>query len=286
MGATAAPGTGRTGRIGRTGRTPGVSGSDQSYGRPMATRYDKDWNKGPDSDGDGLSDRFEEVVLRTDPLDRDTDDDGLNDKREKDFGSDPTDADSDDDGVRDGREVTIGTSPFLDDTDGDGTKDEAEIIAGTAHGPDEDGDGRADWVQSVRDADMDDDGLSDGEEMWLRTNFLSTNSDGDNIDDLDETLLGGDIGRSPSVFDGAPEIRVPDRPHHADDTPVLDTSPEGTIPHASADPPAIDPDPLANPAEVQLADQAISTDFAAPDETFETFETEVAVGDSGSDLLA
>jgi hypothetical protein len=123
----------------------------------------------------------------------------------------------------------------MDDTDGDGTKDRAEIIAGTAHAPDEDGDGTADWVQSVRDADMDADGLSDGEEMWLGTNLLDRNSDGDDIDDSQETQFGGDLGRSPSVMDGAPEIRVPDQPENPDITPDLDTSDPGTIPQAMTD---------------------------------------------------
>lgn len=235
----------------------------RSYGPTMATRYDKDWSHGPDSDGDGLSDRFETVVLGTDPHDRDSDDDGLNDKREKDFGSKPNDADSDDDGVPDGREVTVGTSPFLEDTDGDGTKDRAEIIAGTAHAPDEDGDGTADWVQSVRDADMDHDGLTDGEEMWLGTNILSANSDSDDIDDLQETQFGGDMGRSPSVFDGRLVPQVPDGPYQnprGTGLPQdLDTSPPGTIPEASYEPP---PEPLDPPTDFadssdQLADASL-----------------------------
>src|SRR5581483_11212221 len=150
----------------------------------MAKRYSKDWNRGPDSDGDGLSDSFEVNVLGTDPHKRDTDGDGLSDLREKDFGSNPLMFDTDGDGVGDGREVTVGTDPSMVDTDGDGVSDRDEIIAGTATAPDADHDGVADWVQSVRDADMDGDGLTDGEEQWLRTNILSPNSDGDDIGDL------------------------------------------------------------------------------------------------------
>jgi Bacterial TSP3 repeat len=249
-----------------------------SYGRPMATRYSKDWNRGPDSDGDGLSDSFERTVLGTDPNDRDTDDDGLNDLREKDFGSNPTMWDSDGDRVSDGREVIIGTAPYMDDTDGDGTKDRAEIIAGTAHAPDADMDGTADWVQGVRDADMDGDGLSDGEEQWLRTNILTSNSDGDDIGDLEETQFGGDLGRSPRSFDGAPQppsIHVPNGPDQWND-PNL--SPPGTAPEAM----------LETPPDVQVAGMAeaaeTSSDFADSDVT-ETADTFIEI-DTGGDAIA
>jgi hypothetical protein len=232
----------------------------------MAKRYDKDWSAGPDSDGDGLSDRFETVVLGTDPHDWDSDGDTLSDKREKDFGSDPKEPDSDGDGVWDGREVTVGTSPFMDDTDGDNVKDRDEIVAGTAHAPDEDGDGTADWVQSVRGADMDGDGLTDGEEMWLGTNVLSANSDGDDIDDLQETQFGGDLGRSPSVFDGRRVPQIPDGPfvdpNGPGQPPDIDTSPPGTVPEAMLD--------FEEPAD----DVALLDDHGAAD------------GDGDLDLLA
>lgn len=215
----------------RRGRRP-------SYNRTMADRYARDFKGGPDSDGDGLSDAFELVVLGTDPRKRDTDGDGLNDLREKDFGSDPNAFDTDGDGMGDGREVTVGTAPFMPDTDGDGVGDRAETIAGTAHAPDEDGDGTADWVQSVRDADVDGDGIGDGEEQWLGTNILSPNSDGDDLDDLEETMFGTELGRSPSVFDGAPSIQVPSTPENPQITPDLDLSPPGTNPQAALEPEA------------------------------------------------
>jgi hypothetical protein len=207
----------------------------------MTSRYSKDWNRGPDSDGDGLSDSFERDVLGTDPYKRDTDGDGLSDLREKDFGSNPTMFDTDGDGVGDGREVTIGTDPSMVDTDGDGISDRAEIIAGTATAPDADGDGTADWVQSVRDADMDGDGLTDGEEQWLRTNILSPNSDGDDLGDLEETEFGGDLHRNPRSFDGAPAqptIQIPQGPENPQIKPDLDLSPPGTTPEAMLGQPA------------------------------------------------
>ncbi len=56
-------------------------------------------------------------ALGTDPLDADSDDDGLSDGEEvDDHGTDPNDADTDDGGVSDGDEVTAGTDPH-DPTD-------------------------------------------------------------------------------------------------------------------------------------------------------------------------
>ncbi|MFZ5475168.1 MAG: thrombospondin type 3 repeat-containing protein, partial [Myxococcota bacterium] len=62
-----------------------------------------------DTDSDGLTDE-EEAALGTDPLDADTDDDGLDDGTEvDDTDTDPLDADTDDDGLDDGTEIAIGT---------------------------------------------------------------------------------------------------------------------------------------------------------------------------------
>ena len=73
-------------------------------------------------------------------------------------GSDPLDADSDDDGILDGEEVNLGTdgwitNPMLKDTDSDGLNDRNEIIGSTPCGkalnptnPDTDGDGFGDGV--------------------------------------------------------------------------------------------------------------------------------------------
>jgi hypothetical protein len=64
---------------------------------------------GIDQDGDDLLD-FEELALGTNPLDFDSDNDGLNDGEEV---------------------VTYGTNPLLADTDGDGAPDGVEVTAGT-----------------------------------------------------------------------------------------------------------------------------------------------------------
>jgi hypothetical protein len=62
----------------------------------------------------------------------DQDADGLTDSVETNTGTDPLDFDSDDDGLKDGEEViTYDTNPLLADTDGDGAPDGVEVTAGT-----------------------------------------------------------------------------------------------------------------------------------------------------------
>jgi len=57
---------------------------------------------------------------------KDTDRDGLKNRREFALKTNPRKADSDRDRLRDGDEVTVGTNPRKPDTDGDGTRDGAE----------------------------------------------------------------------------------------------------------------------------------------------------------------
>jgi len=92
----------------------------------------------PDPDNDGVP-TWQEVLLGTDPLDADTDGDGLSDGEELSPGqdgwvTDPLDADSDDDGLSDGEEGVLGadgyiTNPTNPDTDGDGLSDGLEVGA-------------------------------------------------------------------------------------------------------------------------------------------------------------
>ncbi len=59
----------------------------------------------------------------------DEDGDGLTNKEEEDLGTDPRDKDSDDDGLDDGLEVkVIGTDPLSNDTDKDGVTDGIEVV--------------------------------------------------------------------------------------------------------------------------------------------------------------
>ena len=74
-----------------------------------------------DSDDDGLGDG-DEVAAGTDPWATDSDGDGLSDGDEIALGVDPLEADSDGDGISDGDEVALG----LDPADGDGTDGDAE----------------------------------------------------------------------------------------------------------------------------------------------------------------
>lgn len=84
-----------------------------------------------DSDNDGLSDGTEVNTHGTDPLDADSDNDGLSDTIEVNtHGTDPLDADSDNDGLSDGTEVAYNSifdslmfDPNNSDTDGDGVLD-------------------------------------------------------------------------------------------------------------------------------------------------------------------
>lgn len=89
-----------------------------------------------DSDCDGVSDVVEEK-LKTDPNDRDSDDDGLLDGQEDLNGdgqiqiqegeTEPKIADTDGDGLNDGEERSIGLKPHIGDSDGDGVVDGVEL---------------------------------------------------------------------------------------------------------------------------------------------------------------
>ncbi|MEM7246158.1 MAG: Ig-like domain-containing protein [Acidobacteriota bacterium] len=135
-----------------------------------------------DSDGDGLS-NFAESFLGTDESLADTDGDTIADGQELVPGDDgvmtnPLDTDSDDDGLSDGLENLItGTDPSRADTDGDGLEDGVEW-GNTRDSPDPDGDGpirgtnrsifRADadpeTTTNPLDPDTDEGGVLDGAE--------------------------------------------------------------------------------------------------------------------------
>ncbi len=83
----------------------------------------------PDTDGDGLTDGEEVLTYRTHPLKRDTDGDGLTDGDEvRSRGTDPLRPDTDGDDLSDGDEVLRHrTNPLVADTDGGGVPDGREI---------------------------------------------------------------------------------------------------------------------------------------------------------------
>ena len=194
-----------------------------------------------DLDGDGLSDAFEaeahvigfaidgvpqERLIRTSPLDPDSDDDDLTDGQELFPGdgrnaTDPTVADTDADGLSDGLERwTHGTDPTRSDTDADGLDDGYEVtphdlgvevdgipqsraVATSPLLADTDADGLSDLEEwnggtlvgfqtDPSDADTDRDGLSDGDEVRgvnrRPTNPLRSDTDGDGLGDaLDQS---------------------------------------------------------------------------------------------------
>ena len=130
----------------------------------------------------------------------DTDGDGIANAEEEELGTDPLDADTDDDGLTDGIEVNgeTGTDPLDPDTDNDGLCDgpgdgpaEGEPCEGGGNGEDADGDGVVDDGETdPTDVDTDDDGLVDfNERMDLETDPVNTDSDGDGIQDGTELGL-------------------------------------------------------------------------------------------------
>ena len=67
----------------------------------------------PDSDNDGLFDKEEVRLYKTSPNSSDTDGDGLSDYEEvNEWGTDPLDPDSDNDGYKDGQEIFSGYNPL------------------------------------------------------------------------------------------------------------------------------------------------------------------------------
>ena len=127
---------------------------------------------------------------------KDSDYDGLTDVEEKEWGTDPLNPDTDRDGLKDGKEVYVYlTNPLKWDTDGDGFGDGDEVLSGfdplskTGKLPDQDRDGLADLYEidnylDFRNPDMDGDGLSDGDEVRIYgTDPKNADTDGDGFND-------------------------------------------------------------------------------------------------------
>jgi hypothetical protein len=145
-----------------------------------------------DDDGDGLL-TIEEAVLGTDPLDSDSDGDGIDDGTEYlngdsdgDMVIDPLDTDDDGDGIPSATETDVdtdgdGTPNHLDaDSDNDGTPDAVE---GTG---DDDQDGILnflDYDDTDGDPDIDGDGLVTPTEILWGLDWNDDDTDGDGIDD-------------------------------------------------------------------------------------------------------
>ncbi|MCB9664618.1 MAG: hypothetical protein H6732_10940 [Alphaproteobacteria bacterium] len=147
-----------------------------------------------DTDEDGLTDAEEVLVWFTDPLDRDTDDDQLDDGLEITHDCDPFDQDTDDDGAKDGVEVVVhGASCRKSDTDEDGIGDAEEIFRAC---PAVLGCTTYNFIECPTDpnaSDTDLDGLSDADEINVHgTDPLEPDSDCDGLDDAAEIAGGAD----------------------------------------------------------------------------------------------
>ncbi len=171
----------------------------------------------PDTDNDTLTDFHEIFISFTDPLSKDTDGDGLTDDVELDLGTDPRSCDSDSDGLWDGPNILVDhilhhgeadpsntwgfTDPLDPDSDGDGLSDGHEVRRGTNpldNDTDSDSveDGPEVWYggdpgfhnDGKMVLDLDDDGLTDIEEMSWGTDRANADTDGDGISDGAEVM--------------------------------------------------------------------------------------------------
>ncbi|MEI6606846.1 MAG: hypothetical protein WCP35_16165 [Verrucomicrobiota bacterium] len=142
-----------------------------------------------DFDGDGISNKNEiepgGSLAQTDPLNPDTDEDGLPDGWERTNGLDPNDAtgdngaggDPDGDGLSNYDELWNYCNPNNSDTDGDGLSDGDEVHVY----------GSYPWWN-----DSDGDGISDYDEvMFYDTDPINWDSDGDTLSDYDEIFIYG-----------------------------------------------------------------------------------------------
>lgn len=134
-----------------------------------------------DSDNDLITDK-EEHILRSDPRLIDSDWDGLTDDYEKSIGTLLTSYDTDGDRLSDKIEVTGYLSSWVDENDR-----EYEVwVNPDVFNPDTDGDGLDDYTEyryrtSATSVDTDLDGLADQEEIMLRTNPQDADTDGDTL---------------------------------------------------------------------------------------------------------
>ncbi len=194
----------------------------------------------PDSDGDGLCDGMlagmlssgffcsgAEGLLGTDPLDVDSDDDGIWENVEPGYGYDPANPDTDGDGLCDGFVAVPGVCVFGEDVTSDGILQSFETSPLL---PDTDGDGVCDGPVSFPGLCVSGDDLdSDGDGM-------SNRFEGDNGFDPDEPDQNGNgipDGLDDTDLDGllnAAEERVGTNPNDedSDDDGLLDRQELGT----------------------------------------------------------
>ena len=276
-----------------------ISGTANDNDDPTVTNLatpsdpcDPDPSVGPcDQDSDGLT-NDEEATAGTDPTNPDSDGDGLNDGEEvsgvddsstsevataTSGSSDPCDpsptvgsCDQDNDGLTNDEETAAGTDPLSSDTDGDGLNDGEEetgvddlstpLVATTTSGSSN----PCDPEPSVGTCDQDNDGLTNDEEATLGTDALSSDTDGDGLNDGDEVMVVGTDPLNPDtdgdgLNDGEEETGVDDL-----STPVMATATSGSL--DSCDPSATvgicdrDNDGLTNDEEATVGTDPLNPD--------------------------
>ncbi len=197
------------------GATDVISSSEYDYQRLWYRQLNVADPLDPDSDDDGLLDGFE-VTYGFNPLvageqGQNPDADGLTNLQEQTAGTNPILSDTDGDGLSDGDELNShGTNPLLVDTDGDLLSDGDEVMSfGTSPtAADTDGDGLRDGfevangfdplVSGQQGQDPDADGLTNLQEQTAGTNPSAADSDGDGLSDGAEV---NSHGTSPTVVD-------------------------------------------------------------------------------------
>ena len=172
-----------------------------------------DPDNGPngDPDGDGLTNE-EEFGLGTNPIEADTDEDGLADGAEiETYTTDPSDPDTDGDGLVDGWEVQYGLDPndngstnprngAYGDPDNDGITNIVEQENGTSPTDiDSDGDGLPDRWELDNGLDPADDGTADP------NNGANGDPDGDGVPNSVELAQGADPQDTDTDHDGLPD---------------------------------------------------------------------------------
>lgn len=159
-----------------------------------------------DTDKDGIADEWEIQLVGS--LSRmnantDQDNDGLSDLNEFKLGSRPFDSDSDYDGVSDGEDLYVTDGRYARDTDNDGLPDEWELqyfltLNETDGTLDSDGDTVLDSEEfaqsSVPTPDSDNDGVSDGLDLYPANPLYALDTDKDGLPDEWELSYRSSIG--------------------------------------------------------------------------------------------
>lgn len=149
-----------------TSITDGKNRNQDSDGDGLADCLELEIGTNPymaDSDGDEIQDAYEYIILLTDPLCVDTDENGIWDGEE----------DFDEDGLVNKSEFEYGTDPFLVDSDGEGLSDYDEIF---------------EYNTNPIAKDSDEDGLEDDDELLFGFDPWNPDSNNNTILDGDEKI--------------------------------------------------------------------------------------------------